>query len=146
MTRFCSRSLHRGPEGTQLEAHAGRTRAPRFMRSYLMTTLAGLLPLSNDAGQLDRDATQVLCAHRFDPLEVELDSAMRCIVHVAGHVQVSQAPTRHEPGYAGEIDYRYIFGQLRALGYDGYIGAEYKPSVSTTASTIAWIDDMALDM
>lgn len=53
-----------------------------------------------------------------------------------GHVQVADTPGRHEPG-TGEIDYRFVFAQLDALGYDGWVGCEYKPATTTEAG-LGW--------
>ena len=47
-----------------------------------------------------------------------------------GHVQIADAPGRHEPG-TGDMDYAAIFAALRK--YDGWIGAEYSPSGPTSA-------------
>ena len=41
-------------------------------------------------------------------------------------MQLADNPGRNEPG-TGEINYRFLFGYLDALGYDGWIGCEYKP-------------------
>lgn len=57
-----------------------------------------------------------------------------------GHVQIADAPDRHEPG-TGEINFPYVLRQLDALGYDGYVGLEYRPSGSTEAS-FGWIETM----
>jgi hydroxypyruvate isomerase len=53
------------------------------------------------------------------------------------HVQVADSPGRHEPG-TGEIDYPVIFAHLERLGYDGWIGAEYKPA-TTTVEGLGWL-------
>nr|XP_054764758.1 putative hydroxypyruvate isomerase isoform X1 [Lytechinus pictus] len=55
-----------------------------------------------------------------------------------GHIQVSQAPGRNEPSLKGEIDYDYIFDVLEGSDYDGWIGAEYKPSTGNTEDSLAW--------
>jgi hydroxypyruvate isomerase len=47
-----------------------------------------------------------------------------------GHVQIADNPGRHEPG-TGEIDYDFIFKRLDALGYDGWVGCEYRPAAGT---------------
>lgn len=47
-----------------------------------------------------------------------------------GHVQVADAPGRHEPG-TGTADLDGWVRQLRQLGYDGWIGLEYAPLEST---------------
>ena len=53
-----------------------------------------------------------------------------------GHVQVADAPGRHEPG-TGRIDWAAQMQTLEQLGYAGPIGLEYKPSASTTDSLLA---------
>ena len=46
------------------------------------------------------------------------------------HIQISAVPERHEPD-TGEIDYTHILAELDRLGYDGWVGCEYKPKGST---------------
>jgi hydroxypyruvate isomerase len=54
-------------------------------------------------------------------------------------VQIANPPDRREPGN-GEIDYRYILETFDRLGYDGWIGCEYRPTGSTVES-LGWIRD-----
>jgi hydroxypyruvate isomerase len=54
-----------------------------------------------------------------------------------GHIQISDVPGRHQPG-TGEINYPAIFAALERLGYEGYIGLEYRPQGETDAS-LAWL-------
>lgn len=49
------------------------------------------------------------------------------------HVHLADAPGRHEPG-TGEIDWRSVLNWLRANGYAGPVGLEYRPSVPTLES------------
>lgn len=42
------------------------------------------------------------------------------------HLQIAGVPGRHEPDI-GEIHYPYLFSLLDELGYDGWIGCEYRP-------------------
>ena len=56
--------------------------------------------------------------------------------HIA-HVQVADAPGRNEPG-TGEIPIDQYLGELRAAGYDGWVGLEYKPS-GPSAGSFAWL-------
>jgi hydroxypyruvate isomerase len=53
--------------------------------------------------------------------------------HLVAHVHVADAPGRHEPG-TGRIDWAACIGTLRAEGYAGPIGLEYRPSGDTVAS------------
>jgi hydroxypyruvate isomerase len=54
------------------------------------------------------------------------------------HVQLADNPGRHEPG-TGEINYPFLFAHLDRLGYDGWIGCEYKPA-TTTEEGLGWLD------
>ena len=49
------------------------------------------------------------------------------VLYVTGHIQIAQAPDRSEPDLNGEINYKYILHLLEDIGYDGFIGLEYKP-------------------
>lgn len=42
-----------------------------------------------------------------------------------GHVQIADSPGRGRPG-TGELDFAELFDTLDAVGYDGWIGLEYK--------------------
>ncbi len=53
-----------------------------------------------------------------------------------GHVQVAAVPSRHEPD-EGEVNYPEIFAMLDRLGYQGWIGAEYRPRAKTEDG-LAW--------
>jgi hydroxypyruvate isomerase len=55
---------------------------------------------------------------------------------VVGHVQVAAVPTRHEPD-EGEVHYPAVFESLDRLGYQGWIGAEYRPR-GRTEDGLAW--------
>jgi hydroxypyruvate isomerase len=53
------------------------------------------------------------------------------------HVQVADDPGRGRPG-SGSLDYPAIFGALRELGYDRWIGLEYEP-VRDPATDFDWL-------
>jgi hydroxypyruvate isomerase len=46
------------------------------------------------------------------------------------HIQLADNPGRNEPG-TGEINYPFLFGFFDRIGYDGWIGCEYKPRGKT---------------
>ena len=54
-----------------------------------------------------------------------------------GHIQIADNPGRHEPG-TGEINYPFLFRLLDQLGYDGWVGCEYKPLMTTDAG-LGWM-------
>lgn len=53
-----------------------------------------------------------------------------------GHVQLADNPGRNEPG-TGEINYRYLLAHLDRIGYDGWVGCEYRPA-RTTEIGLGW--------
>ena len=60
-----------------------------------------------------------------------------------GHIQLADNPGRNEPG-TGEINFPYLFRRIDELGYDGWIGCEYKPRATTTAG-LSWFNSGALE-
>jgi hydroxypyruvate isomerase len=54
-----------------------------------------------------------------------------------GHVQIADAPGRGEPG-TGQIDLEGHLNTLADNGYDGYVGLEYKPTM-TTEESLTWL-------
>ena len=46
------------------------------------------------------------------------------------HVQIAGVPGHHEPT-VGEINYPYLFDLLDELGYQGWVGCEYRPRADT---------------
>jgi len=53
------------------------------------------------------------------------------------HLQIADNPGRNEPG-TGEINYPFLFQFLDNLGYEGWIGCEYKPKTSTVEG-LGWL-------
>ena len=54
----------------------------------------------------------------------------------AGYVQIADNPGRNEPG-TGEISYPFLFDLLATLGYQGWVGCEYRP-LMTTEEGLGW--------
>jgi len=54
-----------------------------------------------------------------------------------GHLQIAGVPERHEPDL-GEVNYPYLFDVVDALGWDGWIGCEYRPKAATSAG-LGWL-------
>jgi hydroxypyruvate isomerase len=55
---------------------------------------------------------------------------------LVGHLQCAAVPSRHEPD-EGEVNYPAVFAAVDGLGYQGWIGAEYRPR-GTTEAGLAW--------
>ena len=69
-------------------------------------------------------------------MEGELANTMAKYLARIAHIQLADNPGRNEPG-TGEINYRFLFGWLDKIGYQGWIGCEYKPA-GTTEAGLGW--------
>lgn len=67
----------------------------------------------------------------------DLARTLEANLHRIGHIQIADNPGRHEPG-TGEINYPFLFDWLDRLGYDGWVGCEYKP-LTTTEAGLGWL-------
>lgn len=70
-------------------------------------------------------------------MEGELANTIERHLAKIAHIQLADNPGRNEPG-TGEINYHYLFKFLERIGYEGWIGCEYKP-LTTTESGLGWI-------
>ncbi|MDQ3911323.1 MAG: TIM barrel protein [Actinomycetota bacterium] len=76
--------------------------------------------------------------YHMQRMEGNLVATLREYIAKIAHVQVADSPGRGEPG-TGEINYPYVFGALEDLGYDGYLGLEYNPTLPTTEESLWWL-------
>ncbi len=68
--------------------------------------------------------------------EGELAATLERHLARIAHIQIADNPGRHEPG-TGEINYRFLFQHLDRIGYQGWVGAEYRPAAATEAG-LGW--------
>jgi hydroxypyruvate isomerase len=66
---------------------------------------------------------------------------LEALMPITGHIQISSAPLRQEPGL-GELDDRRILQTIQSLNYKGHIGCEYRPAAGTLAG-LDWIQRLA---
>jgi hydroxypyruvate isomerase len=63
-----------------------------------------------------------------------------------GHIQIASVPARHEPD-EGELNYPHLFALLDELGYDGWVGCEYRPRLGAvpgaTSAGLGWMKPWA---
>jgi hydroxypyruvate isomerase len=67
----------------------------------------------------------------------DLERAIADHGHRVAHVQIADAPGRHEPG-SGDLDLDRYLSLLSAAGYAGWVGLEYQPS-GASADSFAWL-------
>jgi hydroxypyruvate isomerase len=75
--------------------------------------------------------------YHMQRMEGELSATIKSNLSRIAHMQLADNPGRNEPG-TGEINYTFLFDYIDRLGYDGWIGCEYKPA-STTINGLGWI-------
>ncbi len=76
--------------------------------------------------------------YHMQRMEGELANTIQSNLARIRHLQLADNPGRNEPG-TGEINYAFLFDRIDRLGYDGWIGCEYKPA-TTTAAGLHWMD------
>jgi len=95
---------------------------------YLQTTaqaLAIVADVGSDNLKLQYDI------YHMQIMEGDLTPTIETNLDMIRHMQLADNPGRHEPG-TGEINYPFLFGAIDDMGYDGWIGCEYKPLAATT--------------
>ncbi len=107
------------------------------MPGFLVDTLGKAKQLIQDVGhenlaiQFDIYHMQVMHGDIARLLESHLD--------LIQHIQFADNPGRNEPG-TGELNFEFLFSQIDALGYTGFVSAEYRPSVNTRDS-LGWLPE-----
>ena len=74
--------------------------------------------------------------YHMQRMEGELANTIKTHLAQIPHMQLADNPARNEPG-TGEINYPFLFDFIDGLGYQGWIGCEYKPKAATSAG-LGW--------
>jgi len=108
---------------------------PGFYLHGSAQTLALLDEVGADNAYLQYDI------YHMQRMEGELAATLQKQLARIAHLQLADNPGRNEPG-TGEINYAFLFAFLDRIGYDGWIGCEYKPAAATRAG-LGWIKALA---
>lgn len=65
-------------------------------------------------------------------MEGDICSTIEANLSMIDHIQLADNPGRNEPG-TGELNYPNILAMLDRIGYQGWVGCEYKPATTTEA-------------
>ncbi len=68
--------------------------------------------------------------------EGDITKRMEKFMPVIAHMQIADVPARNEPG-TGEIGWAYVLRRMDELGYQGWVGCEYRPAGDTVAG-LGW--------
>ena len=108
---------------------------PRDIPGYFLNTQAEAHAVREEVGapnlkvQMDIYHAQIV--------EGDIATKLRRFLPHIGHIQIASVPERNEPD-RGEVNYAYLFRLLDELGYDGWLGCEYRPAQGTVAG-LGWM-------
>lgn len=72
--------------------------------------------------------------------ESDVLGRLKAVLPFVGHIQFAAVPDRGPPDH-GEVDYAQLFRDIDALGWDGPLGAEYKP-IGPTEDSLGWLSPL----
>ncbi len=76
-------------------------------------------------------------------MEGDLAVHVRDYADITAYIQIAGVPERHESD-TGEINYPYLFELIDEVGYDGWVGCEYRPRGRTEAG-LDWFAPYAVE-
>jgi hydroxypyruvate isomerase len=106
----------------------------RTAKNYFLLSSAQALAVLDEVGS--GNAFLQYDFFHMQMLEGDLAGKAERLLARIGHMQVADAPGRHEPG-TGEINFAFIFKHVDALGYAGWVGCEYNP-LGGTVEGLKW--------
>jgi hydroxypyruvate isomerase len=75
--------------------------------------------------------------YHMQVMEGDLSTTIKRHLPLIKHIQIADPPARSEPG-TGEINFNFLFSRIDQLGYQGWIGCEYKPA-GRTEDGLNWV-------
>lgn len=69
---------------------------------------------------------------------LDIAAGIRLLGQRIGHVQFADCPGRGAPG-SGQVAFAPLLEALQAVGYDGWLAAEYRPGEQGTAASLGWL-------
>ncbi|MCY1398346.1 Hydroxypyruvate isomerase [compost metagenome] len=105
------------------------------MPGFLLNTPEHLLQILERVGQ--RNLAAQLDLYHMARMGLDPAECVRQLAGRIGHVQFADVPGRGEPG-SGELDFQPALRALADAGYDGWLGAEYRPT-GRTESSLGWL-------
>ena len=97
---------------------------PGFFLQTTSQALAILAEVGSENLKLQYDI------YHMQIMEGDLTPTIEANLSMIRHMQLADNPGRNEPG-TGEINYPFLFDAIDEMGYDGWIGCEYKPRTTT---------------
>jgi hydroxypyruvate isomerase len=102
---------------------------PRDIPGYFINTQADAHAVRAEIGAPNLKVQMDL--YHCQIVEGDLAMKIRQYLPGVGHFQIAGVPQRHEPDL-GEVNYPYLLALIDELGFDGWIGCEYRPRAGTS--------------
>ncbi|TGN38878.1 hydroxypyruvate isomerase [Marinobacter confluentis] len=118
-----------------LEAINSRVDMPGFFLDTSARVMQVIESIEADNVRLQYDV------YHMQVMEGDLIRTMECLLPWIAHVQIADNPGRNQPG-TGEINFTRAFEALDRMGYQGWVGAEYRPA-GTTSESLDWFRNLA---
>lgn len=96
----------------------------RDMPGYFLNSQAQAHALREESGETNIKVQMDF--YHAQIVEGDLATTFRKYLNGIGHVQIASVPNRNEPD-DGEVNYPYLFRLFDELGYEGWVGCEYRP-------------------
>ncbi|MDA0368609.1 MAG: TIM barrel protein [Proteobacteria bacterium] len=129
-TRYAAEAF--APLGVRVVIEAINT---RDRPGFFIATSADAISLIDEVGHPNLALQHDL--YHMQIMEGALIETLTRLIHRVAHIQFADVPGRQEPG-TGQIDFATVFAAIDALGYDGWVAAEYIPS-TRTEDTLHWL-------
>lgn len=118
-----------------LEAINSRVDMPGFFLDTSARVMQVIESVESDNVRLQYDV------YHMQVMEGDLIRTMECLLPWIAHIQIADNPGRNQPG-TGEINFPQVFQALDRMGYQGWVGAEYRPAGATSGS-MGWFSPSA---
>ncbi len=106
---------------------------------YPLTSSASSMKVVEGIRSRGRENAALLCdVYHLAQMEEDPVAVIRRYGDQIGHVQIADVPGRHQPGTGG-VDFPRLFSELSRIGYQGYIGCEYRP-LGPSAESFNWLE------
>ncbi|MDD1779761.1 hydroxypyruvate isomerase [Enterovibrio sp. ZSDZ35] len=130
--KFANDALEKA--GIRLVAEAINTRdIPGFALTNTQQALRVYEAVGSDNFSLQYDI------YHMQIMEGDIAPTLSSTLDKIGHIQLADNPGRHEPG-TGELNYHFLLKHIDDIGYQGWVGCEYKPA-TTTNEGLKWLAD-----
>ena len=106
----------------------------RDMPGYFLNTQAQAHELRIESGE--PNVKVQMDFYHAQIMEGDLAETFKKYFKDIGHTQIASVPKRNEPD-DGEVNYPYLYQLLDEMGYEGYVGCEYRPK-GKTEDGLAW--------